>query len=290
MYEYLKQAITYIEDNAYYLSRVDNWAYHKAQALAKVADVSGYHDVYPIIRNLLNILDDKHSHLILPEQKRQEDNQDSAAKIPEGRRIDNIAYINLPAASGNDHAMQAYAETGQALFRDFYDVEAYILDLRDNHGGNMWAMLVAIGALIGEGTSGYFMGKDAQKNAWGYTNAASIYNGEAVYTVEDPVPIIDEAIPVAVLIDEHTASSGEIILIGLSTRPNLRSFGHPTRGIPTANDTFLLSDGALLVLTTAVCANRNGQIYEAAIQPDVITDNPLEEAKSWLKSQSSKRS
>ena len=63
--------------------------------------------------------------------------------------------------------MQAYAETGQALFQDFHDVEAYILDLRDNHGGNMWAMLVAIGALIGEGTSGYFIGKNAQKKRLG---------------------------------------------------------------------------------------------------------------------------
>jgi hypothetical protein len=49
-----------------------------------------------------------------------------------------------------------------------------------------------------------------------------------------------------------TASSGEAIVVAFRGRPQTRSFGEPTDGVPTANDTFPLSDGALLVLTVAV--------------------------------------
>ena len=39
-----------------------------------------------------------------------------------------------------------------------------------------------------------------------------------------------------------------------------------------------------MLLTTSSILDRTGKLYEnEAIQPDVLTEQPLEEAESWLK-------
>jgi carboxyl-terminal processing protease len=45
-----------------------------------------------------------------------------------------------------------------------------------------------------------------------------------------------------------------------------------TYGLPTANQTFALADGALLVLTTAREADRTGRVYDGPIEPDEHVD------------------
>ncbi|MGV9658891.1 S41 family peptidase [Streptomyces koyangensis] len=57
--------------------------------------------------------------------------------------------------------------------------------------------------------------------------------------------------PVAVLTGPRTASAGEAVAIAFRERPDTRTFGDPTSGVPTANAPYPLSDGALVVLTTA---------------------------------------
>lgn len=146
----------------------------------------------------------------------------------------------------------------------------------------MWSMLTTIGAIAGEGTLGFFIDRDKTKTPWAYKAGASVYDSETVYSVEDPVALIPEDRPVAILIGNNTQSSGEITLLSFIGRLNVRTFGQPTRGIPTANDSYSLADGAILVLTTALCADRNGRVYETFIPPDVICDDPLDQAKLWL--------
>ena len=64
-----------------------------------------------------------------------------------------------------------------------------------------------------------------------------------------------------------------------------RSFGQPTKGLSTANADFTLSDGAQLLLTIAISADRTGQRYDAVV-PDVMVEGPqealLEAASEWL--------
>jgi C-terminal processing protease CtpA/Prc len=52
--------------------------------------------------------------------------------------------------------------------------------------------------------------------------------------------------------------------IAFRGRHRARSVGLPTAGVPTANDTFRLSDGATLLLTTAQDGDRTGYVYPAA--------------------------
>lgn len=81
---------------------------------------------------------------------------------------------------------------------------------------------------------------------------------------------------------------------------DLRSNGggnmHPMNaGLSTSNEMMPLSDGAMLLLTTAVFADRTGKAYSDRITPDVAVGDPegatseasvtLREAVSWLRAQ-----
>ena|SRR5437016_1571429 len=109
---------------------------------------------------------------------------------------------------------------------------------------------------------------DGVKYAWGYYDGQAQLAGSTIIGVESPYHLKYPLPPVTVLTGPVTASSGEAITVDFRGRPHTRSFGSPTNGVPTANGVFTLSDGALLVLTVAVDADRSGQTYDSAIAPD----------------------
>ncbi len=77
-------------------------------------------------------------------------------------------------------------------------------------------------------------------------------------------------------------------------RPNARSFGEPTAGVPTGNAPIPLPDGALLNLTSAYGLDRLGRTYADRIAPDQTVrtswrrvgtpgDPVVLAARAWLK-------
>jgi carboxyl-terminal processing protease len=126
------------------------------------------------------------------------------------------------------------------------------------------------------------------QNAWSYQNGKALTGSDvAVQVSAQPYRISRPDAPVAVLLGKETASSGEIIALALTGRPNTRSFGSPTRGLTTANMSLPMSDGALIFLTIAVVADRSGKAYGGEITPDVETsgDGFPKEALQWLDDQ-----
>jgi C-terminal processing protease CtpA/Prc len=104
-----------------------------------------------------------------------------------------------------------------------------------------------------------------------------------------------ESANVAVLYGPRTASSGEAVAISLIGRPRTRSFGLPTAGLSTSNSVMVLPDGAMILLTTEVEADRTGKRYGEKLTPDEMipapasgaTDDPqVDRAVAWLKLQS----
>ena len=95
-----------------------------------------------------------------------------------------------------------------------------------------------------------------------------------------------ETIPIAILTDEWTGSSGEAVLLAFRGLENVRSFGSPTAGYASTNTVFRLYDGTQIVLTVgADVALRTGEVFcEEPIPPDVLTDSPEREAAAWIRS------
>lgn len=194
---------------------------------------------------------------------------------PTGRRLDGgIVYLELPGVSGQKGA--TYDDAVHELLGQLDDgsVRGFIVDLRRNTGGSVEPMLASIGPLAGAGQLGaYVSAKNSSPWSYDAVRGSAVFEGYELANVPKPHPLRDE-LPVAVLTGPMTAQAGEALVVAFGGRAHTRRFGEGTRGVPIGSTTKSLSDGAMLVLTVTVQADRTGTRYEGVIAPDeaVATD------------------
>ena len=249
-------------------------------------------DAHASIRDAVMRLGDNHSRLFLPERAAASKELDDSSGGPppwtpvSGRLVNqHIALITVPAFSGNNtKRMQLYVDEMHAVMKsiDSDEVCAWIVDLRENRGGNVFPMMSGIGPILGSGTAGGGVHAD------GSTYYRSVKNGRSgkagpsgrSYRLKNRKP------PVAVLIGHKTTSSGEAIALSFIGREETLTFGEPTAGLTTGNRGFNLSDGAVLNLTVSVMSDRIGRRYGGSIQPQVAASNDeiMSAAVGWLNS------
>ncbi|MHA4842951.1 S41 family peptidase [Flavitalea antarctica] len=202
-----------------------------------------------------------------------------------------IVYLMLPAyASIEKDKIIQYATMLQDTIRAFdqsISVKGWIIDLRENGGGNMWPMIAGLGPILGNGDAGYFINRGKSKYKWSYQNGEfGIIKIKNYYEVKDP------ANPIAILTGNRTSSSGEMTLVAFLGKANVKTFGAPTGGFITANNTYKLADGTFLALAGATVADRLGREYIDSIRPAVTiqlkdndsTDYVLNAATRWIES------
>lgn len=222
---------------------------------------------------------------------------------PEGRRIGEdergIGYIELTLESGT-HAR--YPTDVQNLMRnhDNTPVCGWILDLRRNPGGDLWSYIAAVGPILGEGDLGGFEYLNGRREMWTYRNGEVLWNNEYrdESEIDGSIYTPKRVTPVALLTGPATQAAGELMLVAFQGRPDVRSFGEPTRGLPTLVTHTELSDGSTLFVSGANSFDRNGTIYSGPLQPDVFVqtdwssfgtgqDPVVQAAVDWLHAQSS---
>jgi C-terminal processing protease CtpA/Prc len=219
--------------------------------------------------------------------------------LPLGRRMENWGYLELPGLhdAPNYGMYMRVARDMIHTVTSSMKVKGWIVDVRRNQGGNIWAMLAAVGSILGSGDLGKFIHRDKTEDTWRYENGAAYRNGAMVESLPVEADATDyHDVPVALLQSPMTADAGEILLIAFKGRDKTRTFGKPTSGIPTVNSDFPLTDGARLVLTTGVCADRNGKLHVGNLEPDETVDThwanfgtegdpQVQAAMAWLKTQ-----
>jgi carboxyl-terminal processing protease len=167
----------------------------------------------------------------------------------------NIGYIRLLsfAENADEHVRSATAELVAA------GADALVLDLRGNPGG-LLAQAIQVASVYLES---------------GIVCSTEGVNQEArVYTVGgDPV---ETELPLAVLVDDGTASAAEIAAAALRDNKRAVIVGAKTYGKATVQSFFPLSNGAALRLTTAAYLTPSGKsIGGRGIKPKVkAVDNP----------------
>lgn len=319
------EAVETVRPVAYRSAQVD-WPALEAELAAMAATANDTTDMLPVYRRLLDALGDHHSFV----QASDELNQGYQTRygktlygdvvrparvstfrgrdmvehreLPIGSR--SVQWIAVPRVFGAGERAQAYSAH---LFTATTDVSprncGYIVDVRGNTGGNVWPMLTGLSGLLGDGPAGRETKADGSVVIY-----AELKDGAAVIVEEGEfkgreimrsatwrsVPALETA-PVAVLIDDSTASSGEGVAVAFQGRADTRSFGAPTFGVSTANSGFELSDGVNLVVTVGVMTDRNGVAYPAGLDPDQLVefappsadrqDSQVEAAKAWLAAQ-----
>lgn len=164
----------------------------------------------------------------------------------------------------------------------------------------MAPMLAGLAPLIGDGHLGGFVDKDGKPDQQWYLKQGNFYmDTMQVTTLQNRCPVRRTDKPIAVLLSGMTASSGEIVAISLRGRPATRSFGEPTYGATTANESYRISGSSYLTIAGMMETDRNSVTYKTSLTPDVLITggdnftNLAQDAKvmaalKWLKKQKGK--
>ena len=270
---YVRDAIQHMDRKGIY-AEGEEWEAARKEALSQ--DPETLEEAQEIINKAAKIAGGKHSYL-MPADKAQAREKRSNEEVSPNvtMREDGICMIQLPAFAGDDENCLRYALTVLDSIPD--TMKGVCIDLRGNHGGNMYPMIAAVHRFLPDDIFLKF------KMRRRFQSVMPI-NKEFVAKVVgiDIEPRID--CPVAILTDEATASSGEAVLLSFRGLDNVRVFGSPTAGYASANESIVFYNGSILALTVSCDIARTGEVFcEDPIVPDVETDSPEEDAISWLK-------
>ncbi|MFN2144626.1 MAG: S41 family peptidase [Anaerolineales bacterium] len=298
---YLDEVIDIVRSHAINREMV-NYEVFQGQVSVREMEAVTPRDTYDSVIYLLGQLKDGHSRFLTPEEAEWfQDLETASPENPEpiGGIRDGVAYLHISQfASGDLQVNQAYANTlfDLVMALDAQSPCGWVIDLRDNYGGNLAPMVSGMVPLIGDGVLGYFEDVEGNRTPIEYDSGEFIGDDENDWfdtgyrdiSLQHPNP------PIAILIGPNTASSGEMLALTFKGKENVIYFGHQTAGQTTGNDKFDLSDGAILLLTTAVFVDREGTVYGGPVLPDL----PLEsvsgysgeippEVSAWLSKQPS---
>ncbi|MEC1178088.1 S41 family peptidase [Metasolibacillus meyeri] len=272
---YGKVAIEMIELNGYYANG-EQWEETKEKLKNEFKKVSVYEDTYLFIEEALQVGGGKHSFLLTKENRQTLSAKD---EMPSTTREGDLLIIKLPqhldaAANGKQ-----YADTVLQEIKNNMNIKGAIIDLRGNRGGDMGPMITAVSPFLEDGDLYHLEYLDRDWTVK-LENGKSIGGGTQITTNITPFKL---DVPVAVLIDDQTASSGEAVLMAFMGQPHAKTFGQPSAGYASANITLPLYDGTLINITVAYNKTLNGEVfYDTPVLPDVQTDHPLEQAIEWL--------
>ena len=297
--DYLDEVFKIVEKRSIRRDSVD-FNKIKSEAYARLKYAGSIDKCYPIVKIILLDLGDHHSFFMPKEQVKKWQTPSNINEVItfSGKLLDqNIGYIRMKGFGKVDSlSIRQYADSLQNLIKsiDKAKLKGWVVDIRENNGGNCWPMLAGLGPLLGDGVCGYFIDNDNRKSSWFYKNGKSGIDSVAIVSVsKKPYTLINNLNPIAVLTGNPTASSGEVVATAFRKKNNIRSFGESTRGLSTGNAPYKLSDGSMLILTTSIYADRQGNVLGGKIEPDEIiktfdksnsqsNDLVLQKAVNWI--------
>jgi hypothetical protein len=256
-----------------------DWNAVQAEADDIVAAAATVGDTHAFIREIIDRLGDRHTRFVPPSGAGVETAVEPSSK-PTLTASGDVALIVMPTlisragsleAAGYETALRTFVSTRQCGF---------VLDLRDNRGGDMWPMLNGLAPLLDKGALGYFESSGGSPRPWGFDVSGRL-------SILNQAPQARSAVrpPVAILYGPRTASSGELVALSFSGAAATRSFGAETAGLTSANLPVWLSDGALLSITGASVLDRDETPVTGALTPDEMAVDAYAAAARWLAQQ-----
>jgi hypothetical protein len=223
-------------------------------------------DLYPLLREAVASLEDGHSFFSRPDEFVPPVTQ-APSGLPRAFSFDRIGYLRLPG-SGNDTASnQRYANVSQTEIAnvDARNMCGWILDLRGNPGGSTYALVAATGPLWGDGVMGsYFAGREYEE--WGYVGGAAVFEGQAIVRAVQP-HTLTSLTSVAVLVDETTSGSAELVARAFQDRDGVRIFGRSTAGTLVGNVLRQFQDGSSVSVQQFATADTQHRRYDLPVLP-----------------------
>ena len=291
---YIDEAIALFRKSHINGSKAD-WPSITTKAYAAAAGAKTTADTYPAIQLIIKELGEKHTVFYDPDAAKAQSTGISRGTatapilaLAEGAKLANgVGLVKLYGFQGPEDWATKYAEYGRATIAKMQaqGVCRFILDLRQNSGGNMYPMLSALSPLLDDGVLGKFEYADGHTTYWGLKGGKGL---ESTDPIPDAVAKKAAQMPVAVVLGPRTGSSGEFTAMSFKGRANTRFFGSSTAGYVTANDPMNLSDGAMITMTDGWGIDRTGKKYVDMVEPDESTPYggpTMDAATEWLLAQ-----
>ena len=288
-----------IKNNSLYVDSL-NWNYINVEIQNITANVKTREDlksVYSFYLRQLRKAGDFHSNIYTQELIKNFQSKPQSSKIiakqVSGKYLgDGIGYIKVPACLFFDaEKNREFTKQIQSTIKKIDEentIKSWVVDLRENDGGDASPMLAGLNCLIEDGIVAYGISPFHKREVvWSSLNG-KIKSGKTNYKFDNyKVRTINSKF--AILIDSVTASSGEIAAISFSGLENAKLFGQPSAGYTSSNSTVLISNGDMILIADSYVADRNHKKYTQKIIPDIITnltnsktDDTLEKAINWL--------
>lgn len=279
--EYADAALGFLQ-NGYYASGPE-WDAVRSDLTEQSLSAGEFADLHEEIERATAVAGGKHSFFLTPHQAgRYAADSTAEYESPTVSTEGGVTTVQLPPLGEvSPELRQNYAQVAADEVAAAAPASCgWVIDLRGNTGGDMHPMLAGISALLPNGTALTLQARG------GYTAAVDITDDGV--TVNSTDTSVDQhhkitGVPIAVLQDERTGSSGEAVLTAFRGLPGVESFGAPSAGYTSGNSIHRLYDGAVLGVTGSVYVDRNGiALNEEPIPPDHPADDPAEKAREWL--------
>lgn len=282
---YIEEVVSLLKKHSVYKNTID-WDVFRNDVYRFAKNANTVPETYPAIAYAITKLGDNHSYFVSVSDSRNEEAEKPLPVLENETVPSDIGYIRLPFCIGSDKETERYIDsiTEKIASQNTKNTKGWIVDLRDNFGGNMWPMLVAIGPLLSEGGQGYFFDAEDQATQWQYRNGKAYADAKVLAENKKTITLIQRPAKIAVLTNAQTASSGEAMTVVFKGNANTKSFGEKTYGVSTGCESFTLSDGSRINLATSVFVDRNKQKYGSRITPDIecSSSEALEKAIQWI--------
>lgn len=271
-------------DTGYYAEGPE-WAAARAALVHAAPAATSYEELYPLIDAATRAAGGKHS--VFQPRETREGASASDPILPTVSVAEGVGIVTLPElVDPDDRAQHDYADviaTGIAAHAD--QACGWIVDVRGNGGGNMYPMLSGVSALLPDGPALSFRTRGGTATTVTVQQDGGGLEGQTIVSVSPRAKITGA--PIAVLQDAGTGSSAEAVVTAFRGVEGVRLFGTPTAGYTSANLPIPLYDGARIILTQSIYADRTGTEYpEVPLLPDeTVPTDAAEAARTWIAAQ-----
>lgn len=307
---FIDSALNIMQRHSMYSSKV-NWKKVRDSVELMAGQAKTYDEAAPALHYAFNSLGDKHGYLVINNigyhnmalktgASRVNENMKLAAskgpRIYKGIVREHYAYLSVPF--NNVQSLKGANDFAQAIQDSLCSVinsgtKGIILDLRLNAGGNTFAMIAGLSNVFGNQAPP--KGK-AYVGDWKIDNYGLSLNDTFRIQLQHHCGDYSK-LPVAILVGPVTASAGEYLALGFTTRRNTVLIGERTAGYTSGNNGFFLpgkNNGIVVAEDYAV--DKEGNVYTDGIPPSIEVqggddffnrdaDKKIQAAINWLQQQ-----
>lgn len=279
---FIDKSIELIQSNSIHTENID---LIKEKLYNQSKDMGSLDEVAPLYQEVFKQLNDYHGNLKYKgktygwhtpstfNNPYLEERLNSDKKVVVQVLNQSVGYIRIPG--NNDFAFKKVDSIANDITKNINEInsdkiEAWIIDLRLNTGGNMYPILLGLKEFIGDNLifGGFKNVKGESTGSWQIKEGKLLIDDILLERSTNLVHPIKKDIPVFILTSCYTASAGEMTAIAMIGRKNTVVIGEPTANYTTAVQGFLINDFAGINLSTDYVFDRDLKTYKGNIKPD----------------------